>query len=66
MPLNASLLLSMPLAANEGYSREGPAANATATAGCSIFLAAILPYLKAHCPPETSDGRAGLCHRCWS
>jgi hypothetical protein len=32
-PINASLLLSMPLAANEGYSREGPSANATAT-GC--------------------------------
>ena len=31
--VNASLLLSMPLAANEGYSREGPSANETAT-GC--------------------------------
>jgi hypothetical protein len=31
--VNASLLLSMPLASNEGYSREGPSANETAT-GC--------------------------------
>ena len=62
-PINASLLLSMPLAANEGYSREGPSANETAT-GCGAPIDPGACAVPAPAPQPTQHHAASSSGEC--